>query len=112
MKQTKSHSIFFSNIEIMINYIDSGTQILLKSFQECFDSYLKYAFNVDIIKFAVFIVYKALVFFFVWLPYLKRLAQNIWRTKGMLNMIPMEIMSKNENLKAAFIGTDILQAVR
>jgi len=30
----------------------------------------------------------------------------------MLNMIPMEIISKNENLKKAFISGEILEAVK
>jgi hypothetical protein len=30
----------------------------------------------------------------------------------MLNMIPMEIISKNESLKNAFVSGDILQAVK
>jgi hypothetical protein len=33
---------------------------------------------------------------------------KIWRTKGMLNMIPMEIITKHETLKNAFISGDIL----
>jgi hypothetical protein len=45
--------------------------------------------------------------------YLKLKKENkIFRTKGMLNMIPMEIINKNESLKTLFISGDLLQAVK
>lgn len=68
--------------------------------------------TIEKIKFSVFILLIFFVFFLIWTPYLKNLNQKIWRTKGMLNMIPMDIISKNENLKYAFISGDILQAVK
>mgnify|MGYP006928492514 FL=1 len=41
-----------------------------------------------------------IVFYVVlWLPYLKDLNMKIWRTKGMLNMIPMQIITQNDRLK-------------
>ena len=52
------------------------------------------------------------VFIFGWSPYLKNLNVKIWRTKGMLNMIPMEILQKNDNLKEKFMSGDLLQAVK
>lgn len=67
---------------------------------------------VEKIKFSVFIILIVVVFFLIWTPYLRNLNTKIWRTKGMLNMIPMDIISKNENLKNAFISGDILQAVK
>lgn len=42
----------------------------------------------------LFILYKS-----VWLPYLRELNQKIWRTKGLLNLIPMRIVKTNEMLK-------------
>ena len=33
-----------------------------------------------------------IVFVFLWVPYLDNLSVKIWRTKGMLSMIPMEII--------------------
>jgi hypothetical protein len=35
----------------------------------------------------------------VWLPYLGELNKKIWRTKGLLNLIPMRIVKNNDMLK-------------
>ena len=95
----------------MVPYTDLGMTSLIASFISCFDSYLTYAWTSEIIKFSIFIVFMLFVFVLIWTPYLRKLSQNIWRTKGMLNMIPMDVMSRNENLKANFMS-NILLAVR
>lgn len=92
----------------MIPAIDSLNQVFLNNLK----SYLDYQDNIEKIKFSIFIIFMVVVFVLIWMPYLKNLNTKIWRTKGMLNMIPMDIISKNENLKNAFISGDILQAVK
>ena len=92
----------------MVPSIDSLNQLFLNNF----GSYLDYQDSTEKIQFSVFLIMIVIVFLFIWTPYLKNLNTKIWRTKGMLNMIPMDIISKNENLKNAFISGDILQAVK
>jgi len=60
----------------------------------------------------VFVVFTFIILFGLWMKYLKSLNDKIFRTKGMLNMIPMDIISKNEYLREKFVGGDILQAVK
>lgn len=45
-----------------------------------------------IIIFAVFLLFLNI---FLWIPYLTRLYKKIWSTKGMLNMIPLEIILRH-----------------
>lgn len=52
--------------------------------------------EIDIIKIVLFEVSLIMLYFIVWLPYLKRLKFKIWRTKGMINMIPIDIVVKND----------------
>jgi hypothetical protein len=59
-----------------------------------------------------FIVVVVVMYVLLWLPYLKDLNMKIWRTKGMLNMIPMNIITKNEQLKREFTSGKLEQAVR
>jgi len=66
----------------------------------------------EIILFCVYIVVMLSAFLFIWIPYMRRINLKIWRTKGMLNMIPMEVINKHESLKNAFISGDILSAVK
>jgi hypothetical protein len=50
------------------------------------------------------------VIFFVtivfWRPYLSDLNLSMWRTRGMLNMIPIDIINNTSNLKNEIIGED------
>jgi hypothetical protein len=103
--------LYFSLVDILNQIVPAMTS-LNEAFKLNLFSYLNSNLDTDKIKFSVFIVMLFLVFLFVWTPYLKNLNNKIWRTKGMLNMIPMDILSKNESLKNAFISGDILQAVK
>lgn len=71
-------------------------------------NYLSSNLQIDEIKFSVFIVVIFAIFIFVWTPYLRNLKNKIWRTKGMLNMIPIDIIKENDKLKKAFTSGDIL----
>lgn len=95
-------------VKFMVPSIDS----LNLNFVASLNTHMDDQEYVEKIKFSVFIILIVVVFFLIWTPYLRNLNTKIWRTKGMLNMIPMDIISKNENLKNAFISGDILQAVK
>ena len=43
----------------------------------------------------VFFIMIFIIFMGIYIPYLKNLSNRIWRTKGMLNMIPMDILKNN-----------------
>mmetsp|Transcript_16936 Transcript_16936/g.1515 ORF Transcript_16936/g.1515 Transcript_16936/m.1515 type:complete len:97 (-) Transcript_16936:34-324(-) len=68
--------------------------------------------SIGTIKFIIFMVIIVLIFIIVWTPYLKSLNNKIWRTKGMLNMIPIDIIIRNEKLRSAMKSGEILDAVR
>jgi hypothetical protein len=53
-----------------------------------------------------------LIFIFIWRPYVKSLNQNIWRTKGMLSMIPMDVILNNDSLKSAMMNGELVKAVK
>jgi PAS domain S-box-containing protein len=96
----------------LLQFIEPPIAQLLDLYSQAFYSYITTGLNNFKIIFAVFIVFLALVYVFIWSPYLANLSNKIWRTKGMLNMIPMDIIAKNENLKQAFTTGDLLQAVK
>ena len=76
------------------------------------DSYLDSELTFTRVKFSIIVIVIVGLFTFVWIPYLKNLSNKIWRTKGMLKMIPLEIITNNDNLKSAFLSGDILNAVK
>ncbi|EAR83936.2 PAS domain S-box protein (macronuclear) [Tetrahymena thermophila SB210] len=77
-----------------------------------FSSLLTQTQNIEIIILSIFITVTIIIFFLIWLPYLRSLSNKIWRTKGMLNMIPIDVITKHDSLKNAFISGDILRAVK
>jgi hypothetical protein len=85
---------------------------LIKEYNIAFTEYLNSQLTVDRVKFTIFILLCIVIFGVMWLRYLKGLNDKIFRTKGMLNMIPMDIINKNENLKTLFFSENILQAVK
>ncbi|KRX03001.1 hypothetical protein PPERSA_04796 [Pseudocohnilembus persalinus] len=68
--------------------------------------------KLEYIKFSCLIVVVFIVFFFAWMPYLKSLNKKIWMTKGILGMIPIDVILKNKLLLEAFMKGDIIRAVR
>lgn len=99
-------------LEQILDMITPALADLTELFITVFEDYINETTNLERLKFAIFLVGLFLTLAFIWLPYLRNLSNKIFRTKGMLNMIPMEIISKNENLKNLFIQGDLLQAVK
>jgi len=86
---------------------------LKRQYKESFGTYIDYTWTTERIRFAVFVCFIIVAFLILWLPYLQGLQDKIFRTKGMLNMIPMELITKNANLRRLFAQSgDILQAVK
>ena len=85
---------------------------LLAKYNVSFQKFLDKSIMLDKVKFAIFIILLFFVFVVLWHPYKKELNDKIYKTKGMLKMIPIDIISKDENLKNTFLSGNILQAVR
>jgi len=86
---------------------------LKTKYQESIHNYININWVAQRVKFGLFISLVFIAFLFLWIPYLKGLQDKIFRTKGMLNMIPMELITKNASLRNLFANSgDILQAVK
>ena len=55
--------------------------------------------NIEIIKFFVFYLVFTSSFLLFGSIFLKKLSNNIWQAKGILNLIPLELILKNNYLK-------------
>jgi len=60
----------------------------------------------------VFVFLLIFTFFGIWAPYLNNLSKKIWKTKGMLNMIPIDIIKGNSILEDHILAKDILNAMK
>lgn len=74
--------------------------------------YLDSSIMFEIYKLGVFIIIIIFIFVGVWNPYLNSLSLKIWKTKGMLNMIPMEFIKKNPILEEHILSKDILNSIK
>lgn len=95
-----------------MNFIIPVFEYLNNIYRSCFNDFVDAQKNTEQIKFIVLMVLLSLILFIVWLPYLSQVKEKIWRVKGMLNMIPMDIIGNNENLKISLISDDIAAAVK
>lgn len=48
------------------------------------------------VKLACFIMFTVIVFLGLWYPYIRKVMKNIWKVKGMLNMIPTSHIYENK----------------
>jgi hypothetical protein len=80
--------------------------------EESIGSSMKIAEWIVIISGAVLLMSLFVCYKIVWLPYLKELTQKIWRTKGLLNLIPMQIVKTNEMLKNEFTSGKFENAIK
>jgi len=103
----------FTQAENLLVMVAPVVKSLKAQYQKSFISYINFSWTTERIRFAVFVCFIFFAFLILWLPYLKGLQDKIFRTKGMLNMIPMELITKNANLRRLFAQSgDILQAVK
>jgi len=87
-------------------------QHLRTMFVDAAGSYLDTIRMVEEIKLIVFLVVLFVLVVFAVLPYLERLKQQIFRTKALLNMIPMSMIKKNKTLQEMFVSKEIFQALK
>jgi hypothetical protein len=111
-QRTRIASTDYVTADSIVTYLMPPLDDLINKYQVGFQNFLSKAKTIEIIKFVIFFLFCLFVFIFVWQPYLRGLKDKIFRTKGMLNMIPMDIISKNESLRGLFLSGNILQAVK
>lgn len=80
-----------------------------------FDSNLKsrsddYTVLFTLITVAWFI-FILLGFLYLWFVYIEGLSNNIWRTRGMLSMIPIDVVIQNEKMKHLFLNGGLAKGV-
>ena len=87
-------------------------QELITIYLAAYNDYLDQVETDEIIKFVVYLIWCICIVLPIWFKYLRTLNDKIFRTKGMLNMIPMEIVHKNEALREVFIKGEFLDSVK
>ena len=84
---------------------------LVQDFLSASNTYLHNTYLWQEIEFLGFLIVLLFVMVFIWLPYLRRLTSQIFRAKGLLNMIPMDMLRDNKSLAEKFTSNELLKAV-
>jgi len=114
-KQTQIDIFESSEASFIIGMVSEMRPIqdyLRSIFVKANDGYLDTVEMVEQIKIIVFLVVLLVLVIFVLLPYLERLKQQIFRTKALLNMIPMSMIKKNKTLQEMFVSKEIFKALK
>jgi len=102
----------FTQAEQLMESIVPVMEVLHVEFGSGFQSFIDTSSSMDKVKFSIFIIVLFLVLIVGWIPYQQVLKEKIFKTKGMLKMIPMELITKEENLKNLFLQGKILEAIK
>lgn len=91
--------------------VGQAQQFLIDEFMAAHDQ-VKFMFTLlTQLIFFVLIIILVMIYVFVWVPYTTDLKFKIWRTNGMLNMIPISIVTKNERLCNKMVNDHIFESV-
>ncbi|CDW76577.1 pas domain s-box family protein [Stylonychia lemnae] len=86
---------FLSNTYLYASFIG-----LLDNVRKSVDQYYSKIWLFVELKFGFFIIFTFLILTVVWRIFLRNIQSEIFRSKGMLNMIPTEFLEKQNNLKS------------
>ena len=85
---------------------------LIQRYKDAVKKYDTFGLLINMVIIAFCIIIGLCVFFLLWIPYVNNMNATMRRVRGMLNMIPMNVISKNEKLKKELTDGELLKAVR
>lgn len=68
--------------------------------------------TIEKIKFSIILIVLCATLFLYLQYFIKGLNQKFLETKGILNMISMDLINKNENLKAGFTDGTLIKSLK
>ena len=89
-------------------FIQPGLRTLAESLAT--ETKLEYEFRLNrrIIMYICFLVLIFLGYLVLWLPFVNRLSKEMWRTKSMLMIIPVQVIIKNERIRDYLFNNDYI----
>jgi len=99
-------------LESLHKYLEAPLLQLCGGFLQGVSDSLEQTSQTIAIKFAVFTFVMLVLFVAAWLPFMRSLNAMIWMTKGMLNMIPLDMITRNDKLKEKLTTGSILRYVK
>jgi len=96
----------------ILEYINDALKTLRDLFIQNLKAGLEKQGQFELYKLLIFFIMIFIIFLGIYIPYLNNLSVRIWKTKGMLNMIPMDILKTNIQLQEHVLHKDIYAAMK
>ncbi|KAL4441102.1 hypothetical protein ABPG74_002052 [Tetrahymena malaccensis] len=101
----------FINADRLLQYLVGPNDGLRSTFQNDINSYLNSYQTICVALFISFVCFSFVIILIFWIPFKRNLTRKVWRVKGMLNMIPMDILVNDETVKQAIQNQKIFEVV-
>lgn len=91
----KTHYRLNIFLNIIVQYIDKERNITLNTIEDSFNNkHFNYVFLI-----IIYIIFFLIMFFFYWIPMVRSLDMEIYKTKKMLSIIPLQILTSHQNIR-------------
>jgi len=80
-------------------YLKETFRELITAFKKSLGDEFSNALTIRLVVFIIFLVLVGSIYVFLWLPLVRKINNDIWRTKSMLSMIPLNVISKIKSVK-------------
>lgn len=99
------------NLEnISYYFIQPSFTYLKSSLKESFNESYKSESMRRLILYVCFIIFLLLVFVAIWIPFVNHMNRDIWRTKSMLTLIPMDVLLQIKNVQKFLTNENIFSS--
>jgi len=80
-------------------YIKDSFRTLMTAFRQSIKDSFSNQITIRLIVFIVFLVLLMSIYIFIWQTLVRNIINDIWRTKSMLNMIPLNVIAKIKSIR-------------
>jgi len=80
-------------------YIKQSFRMLMSQFKSSLKEKFDNALTIRLVVFIIFIVAILCIYLFAWQTLVSKITNDIWRTKSMLNMIPLNVIAKIKSIR-------------
>jgi len=102
--QNKIYNLLRTTQALEINtmqdiYIKDSFRTLMTAFRQSIKDSFSNQITIRLIVFIVFLVLLMSIYIFIWQTLVRNIINDIWRTKSMLNMIPLNVIAKIKSIR-------------
>lgn len=101
-----------TKLVILLNTITPAISELVARFEVTYKDFIEEQFRIQSITSVIFIALIIVIFLVLWFHYFKSLTRQIFRTKSLMTLIPVELLKKNRSLRELFISGGILRSLK